>query len=358
MLNYPCTELTILILYLTGLATRLLAIPLQCPKNDSPFARKTPMPADPLVSVIIPTYNRAKFLPAAIDSVLTQTYGQVELIIVDDGSTDDTDQVLSSYGDRIRVLKQQNAGPAIARNRGIGVATGDIIAFLDSDDQWLPSKLERQVESLKAAGPDVICCLCNCTVLYANGGKTSTFAIADTTPDCATGMWLNPVEVLLNRFVMFNQAIAIRREVLERVGYFDESLRFGEDYELPFRLALEGPWTIIREELVVYHEASPGSWAKAAMREELRLREDLVKIRKRMEDAINCRPSLTNLRSLASRELRREKRELSIARFGRRKLWGAPIAAKALAIGERVRRGLFRRSPFYPRMSVRSMTSP
>ncbi len=314
------------------------------------------MKSEALVSVVIPTYNRARYLPESIDSVLGQTYPHIELILVDDGSTDDTQEVLRGYGDRIRVVHQQNAGPAIARNRGIAVAKGDIVAFLDSDDQWHPTKLERQVRSLEAAGPEVVCSLCNCTVLYANGATTSTFAIADTMPKCPTGMWLNPVEVLLNRFVMFNQAIAIRREVLERVGYFDESLKFGEDYELPFRLALEGPWTILRDELVVYHEASPGSWAKKAMREEIRLREDLVKIRARMAASIEGDPSLLKLRGLAARELRREKRELSIARFGRRKLPGAAIIGKSLEKVERLRRAFFRRGPGYPRMLVEEIS--
>jgi glycosyltransferase involved in cell wall biosynthesis len=313
------------------------------------------MKSNPLVSVIIPTYNRASYLPSAIDSVLHQSHKNVEVILVDDGSTDDTPSVLQSYGDRIRVVTQSNSGPAIARNRGIAVSTGDIIAFLDSDDQWLPTKLERQVRSLEAAGPGVTCSLCNCTVLYANGERTSTFAIADTMPDCQTGMWLNPVAVLLNRFVMFNQAIAIRREVLERVGYFDETLKFGEDYELPFRLALEGPWTIIRDELVTYHEASPGSWAKKAQQEEIRLRQDLVRIRARMAASIENDPTLTKLRGLAERELRREKRELSIAQFGRRNLPGASLVGKTLEKVERVRRAVFRRGPRYPRVLVEEL---
>jgi glycosyltransferase involved in cell wall biosynthesis len=314
------------------------------------------MNANPLVSVVVPTYNRVRQLPGAIDSILGQTYRNLEVIIVDDGSTDDTQQMLRGYGERIRVITQQNAGPAIARNRGIAVARGEIIAFLDSDDQWLPTKLERQVRSLEAAGPEVTCSLCNCTVLYANGETTSTFAIADTMPNCPTGMWLNPVEVLLNRFVMFNQAVAIRREVLERVGYFDESLRFGEDYELPFRLALAGPWTIIRDELVVYHEASPGSWAKKALREEVRLREDLVRIRMRMAASIEADPSLLKLKKLAERELRREKRELSIAKFGRAKLPGAALIGRSLEKVERLRRAVFRRGPFYPRMLVQEIS--
>lgn len=309
-----------------------------------------------LVSVIIPTYNRARLISEAIESILAQTYKHIELIVVDDGSTDDTQVVLSSYGDKIRVILQQNAGPAIARNRGISIAKGDIIAFLDSDDQWLPTKLERQVDSLRVAGPEVTCSLCNCTVYYANGSRTSTFAIADMVPECATGVWLNPVEVLLNRFVMFNQAVAIRREVLERVGYFDESLRFGEDYDLPFRLAMEGPWTIIRDELVAYHEASPGSWAKAALREEVHLRKDLVRIRRRMSRLIEKDSNLVNLRPRAERELAREKRELSIALLGRKKIFGASYIAGVLAFSERLRRAIFRRSPGYPRVSVQSLT--
>lgn len=315
------------------------------------------MTDNPLVSVVIPTYNRASLIPSSIESVLGQTYKRIELIVVDDGSTDDTQAVLAGYGDKIKVICQQNAGPAIARNRGIAAATGDIIAFLDSDDQWLPTKLERQVESLRAAGPEVTCSLCNCTVYYANGTKTSTFAIADTIPECDTGIWLNPVEVLLNRFVMFNQAVAIRREVLERVGYFDESLRFGEDYDLPFRLAMEGPWTIIRDELVAYHEASPGSWAKAALREEIRLRKDLVRIRERMSMLIEEDSKLIDLRPKARRELAREQRELSIALLSRKKIPGANSLARLLALFERVRRAIFRRSPGYPHVSVQPLSN-
>jgi glycosyltransferase involved in cell wall biosynthesis len=287
--------------------------------------------------------------------VLGQTYSNIEVIVVDDGSRDGTRDILKTYGERIRVVTQTNAGPAIARNRGISVAKGDIIALLDSDDLWLPTKLERQVRSLEDAGTDVTCSLCNCTVLYANGKKTSTFAIADTMPRYPNGIWLNPAEVLINRFVLFNQAVAIRREVLERVGYFDETLRFGEDYELPFRLAMEGPWTIIRDELVVYHAASTGSWAQKAIREELNLRKDLVKIRESMAAAVQKRDAFTHLGKLASRELRREKRELTIAKICRRNQPGAAAVGRSLQLAERLRRALFRRSPWYPRIKVRAI---
>ena len=100
----------------------------------------------PLVSVIIPTYNRAEIIEEAVDSVLAQDYKDFELIVVDDGSTDNTSEVLATYGDDIRVLYQENKGVSAARNRGISEAAGKLIAFLDSDDLWMPQKLTTQVE--------------------------------------------------------------------------------------------------------------------------------------------------------------------------------------------------------------------
>src|SRR5579863_4931679 len=103
----------------------------------------------PTVSVVIPTYNYARFLGQAIDSVLAQTCPVKEIIVVDDGSTDDTFNVLARYGPAVRALKQKNCGPAAARNRGVGIAGGDLIAFLDADDFWMPDKLAKQVRRLK-----------------------------------------------------------------------------------------------------------------------------------------------------------------------------------------------------------------
>ncbi|HEX3110532.1 MAG TPA: glycosyltransferase family A protein, partial [Thermoanaerobaculia bacterium] len=97
------------------------------------------------VSVVIPSYNYARYLGEAIDSALGQTLPPLEVIVVDDGSTDDTPAVLAAYGDRIRVLRQKNAGVAVARNSGIAAARGECVAFLDADDVWLPRKLELQI---------------------------------------------------------------------------------------------------------------------------------------------------------------------------------------------------------------------
>jgi glycosyltransferase involved in cell wall biosynthesis len=102
----------------------------------------------PLVSVIMPAYNTARYIREAIDSVLDQDYPSKELIVIDDGSTDGTLEVLRSYGDRITLIEQRNQGSAVARNAGLAAARGECIAFLDSDDIWLPGKLRLQVDHL------------------------------------------------------------------------------------------------------------------------------------------------------------------------------------------------------------------
>jgi glycosyltransferase involved in cell wall biosynthesis len=101
------------------------------------------------VTAAITTYNRAAFLPGALESIFAQTRPADEVLVVDDGSTDDTRGVLAGYGDRVRVVRQENAGRSGARNRAVEEARGELLSFLDSDDRWLPSKLERQVPVLE-----------------------------------------------------------------------------------------------------------------------------------------------------------------------------------------------------------------
>ena len=116
--------------------------------------------SEPRVTVVIPTYNRAKVILRALETAFAQTYRNLEIIVVDDGSTDDTTAVLAPYWERIHYIHQSNQGASAARNRGIQEATGEFIAFLDSDDEWLPAKLERQIELLEAR-PDLsfVACL-------------------------------------------------------------------------------------------------------------------------------------------------------------------------------------------------------
>src|SRR5579863_6506617 len=202
------------------------------------------MPDQPLVSVIIPTYNRVALVGETIENVFQQTYKNIEVIVVDDGSTDDTGAKLASYGNRIRWATQKNAGPAAARNRGIGMAAGEIVSFHDSDDAWHSSKIARQVSLLERAGPAAVCCVCNSIVQLPNC-EVNAFDHAPVNFPIEEGIWLNVPEVLVTRFFLFNQVVAVRREVLLRIGGFDESLRLMEDLQLALRLSLEGPWTFI-----------------------------------------------------------------------------------------------------------------
>lgn len=308
--------------------------------------------SEPLVSVIIPTFNRAAVIGKAIDSALNQTYGRTEIIVIDDGSTDHTSAILRDYGSRIRVLTQSNAGPAVARNRGIRIANGEVITFLDSDDYWLPAKLGEQIHSMNVAGFLVPCSVCNATIQYSDGSTKSTFEVADTVPSCREGLWLNPTQVLSSRFVLFCQVAAIRRSALEQVGYFDESLRFYEDYDLPLRLSLLGPWVVIRDPLVIYNAGTPGGWSQKALQESVRLHKDLVATRERILMRVRRDPGFADVVEVLENELRRSRRELVFSRFGNCGLPGANVMMRSLRRIERCRRALFRRGPLYPAMIV------
>jgi glycosyltransferase involved in cell wall biosynthesis len=209
-----------------------------------------------LVSVIIPTYNGLKTIERAVNSVLGQSWKPLEVIVVDDGSTDRTADILEGYGNRIRLIRQKNQGPSVARNVGIKAARGEIISLLDHDDEWLSSKIERQVKLLQATESlGVKCCVCNARMEFTTGTRTS-FGAADLRPKYPEGVWTNPAEILIDRFLLFNQVVAVRREALEQTGYFRQDLPFGlnEEYDLALRLSLLGPWAFIADPLVVWRE--------------------------------------------------------------------------------------------------------
>ena len=221
-----------------------------------------------LVSVIIPTYNRAGTIKRTLDSVLKQSWPHLEVIVVDSESTDGTAEILSGYGDKIRVLRQKKEGPGAARNAGIKAAKGEILSFLDSDDEWLPDKTERQVKLLQATeSAGVKCCVCNARMQFPSRTLTS-FVSADLHPEYQEGIWLNPTEVLITRFLLFNQVVAVWREALEQVGYFLQGSNVYEnlleDYDLAIRLSLIGPWAYIADPMVVYHGDTKDSISQGA----------------------------------------------------------------------------------------------
>ena len=309
---------------------------------------------NPSVSVIIPTYNRAKIISATIDNVLKQSYRDFELIVVDDGSIDDTQAALQAFGNRIRVIRQANAGPAVARNRGVEAARGDIIAFQDSDDLWKPTKLERQVALLKRFGPSVPCCLCNVRMTVVDGQELSSFAISKLEPEHPEGLWLNVPEVLATRFLMFNQAVAIRRNAFERLGGFDTSLKYLEDYDLPLRLSLEGPWAFIREPLVIYGEGSPESFSQRALKDPLTLKECELRIVDGMLAKIGTGNGHDELRRLLKRRRAVFQRGMQETRLRRMSFAPARLAGQALGILGHYHDAILRRLPSFPK----AMTVP
>lgn len=194
---------------------------------------------DPIqISVVIPAYNKERWIGRAIDSVLAQTRPAGEIIVVDDGSADETARVLQTYGPKIRTIRQENAGPADARNTGIRAAKGRWIAFLDADDQWMPEKLQRQAEHLQRH-PDLHWTTGNYTECLCGSGYR-----APALTEQACRRQLGEKEVLddylrtyAKGFTGHTDTVLIRRDLLEQVGGFPPGLRRFEDLDLWLRIA-------------------------------------------------------------------------------------------------------------------------
>jgi glycosyltransferase involved in cell wall biosynthesis len=202
------------------------------------------------VSVVIATHNRSSLVKQAIDSVLAQSEPVREVIIVDDGSTDDTLEELAAYGDRIRVFSQKQAGPSAARNRAIREAVGEWIGFLDDDDVWLPIKIEKQMQLVRQ-NPQVGLVYC------------SDYAVDETLQILYTraAQPANRGDVfdrLLIKNFMFTSCVLARREGVEAAGYMDPQLRFAQDWDLWLKMAAKNPIEFAPEPLVLYRQAASG----------------------------------------------------------------------------------------------------
>lgn len=199
----------------------------------------------PLVSVVIPTFNRAHCLPEAIDSVLKQSYRNYEIIVVDDGSGDDTKEKLNPYANQIRYFYQKNRGVSSARNRGIRESRGEWIAFLDSDDVWQVDKLKVQIQDL-CANPNAIAHMVDEIVeaFEFNQKKYTLFELRGLLNEFKR----QPVrkrplcDVLLAQF--FTSTWMLKRNLFENAGYFDPDLCIFEDFNLLVRFALQGPFVV------------------------------------------------------------------------------------------------------------------
>jgi Glycosyltransferases involved in cell wall biogenesis len=204
------------------------------------------------ISVIIPTYNYGRFLREAIDSALAQSYTPLEIIVVDDGSIDDTPQILAEYGDRIRAIRQDNQGVGAARNTGIAAARGEYLAFLDSDDLWHPRKLAAQIARFEA---DPSLGLVHC-------GAESIDAAGNTLSVSLTGMegWVGPDLLRLDREVIAGPGsnAMVPKRVAEELGGYDNRLQPSEDWDFCYRVAVRYRVGFVGEVLVTYRQHGGG----------------------------------------------------------------------------------------------------
>jgi glycosyltransferase involved in cell wall biosynthesis len=222
----------------------------------------------PTVSVVIPAYNSAHLLPDAVRSVLGQTRPPDEVIVVDDGSTDDTPSVLAEFGNRLRIVAHaENRGLPAARNTGIRAATGSLIALLDADDAWLPRMVEKQVEEF-ARHPDLGLCftaLQDCDAALRPHGKAWP-------KRRRSAEWVFE-ELYLHAFPMPPSTVFVRRAVFDQAGYFDESMIKKQDIECWLRIAMLFKVSCINEPLCL-RRLHPGSLTNAKSVEENLYYED------------------------------------------------------------------------------------
>jgi len=194
------------------------------------------------VSIIIPTYNRGWIIKEAIESVLAQDFIDFELIVVDDGSTDNTSEILHSYREDITVLRQNNKGVSAARNRGLSEASGRFIAFLDSDDLWLPKKLSRQVDFFNS-NPDAL--ICQTEELWVRNNMRVN---PKKRHKKLSGMIF---ERSLALCLISPSAVMIRRSLFDEIGVFDETFPACEDYDLWLRISCRHPVFLIDTPLII-----------------------------------------------------------------------------------------------------------
>lgn len=203
---------------------------------------------DPVVSVVIPTFNRASLLPRTLESVLAQTFGAFEILVVDDGSEDDTAEVVVRMADpRIRYLAMpENRGVAAARNHGLAEARGEFIAFLDSDDEWFPEKLERQVACFRDGPPELGLVYTGVQDLHERGERRIQ------RPTHRGDLY----ETLLLGNVVHGGGsnVMIRRTVVDVVGGFDETLPAIEDFDYWLRIARHFTLDFVSDVLLTYHD--------------------------------------------------------------------------------------------------------
>ena len=198
------------------------------------------------VSVVIPTYNYGRFIVEAINSVLAQTRPPLEIIVVDDGSTDETTAIVAAFGDRVRYIRQDNAGVCAARNRGVMESSSDLIAFLDADDTWEPTNLEKQLARFESA-EEIGLVHCGMREFADETGETIRLYLDGGEDGVADNLllWEGPM-------IVGPGAVTVSREAFDHVGGFDARMKVGEDWDFCYRVARSFQIAFVAEPLVNY----------------------------------------------------------------------------------------------------------
>jgi glycosyltransferase involved in cell wall biosynthesis len=234
---------------------------------------------EPLVSVVIPVFNGERFLREAVESVLAQKYSPVEIIIVDDGSTDGTATVARSLSETVRYLHQTNQGPAAARNRGIKQARGSLIAFADADDLWPADKLEMQLPYLITA-PAIEIVMGRIQQVLLSATKADEFA--------------EPA------FSVNLGSAVIRKSVFERVGLFDETMRYSEDVDWFMRARETGVAITTIDAVTLFYRQHEQNMTRGKSTSELNVLKALKKSLDRRRDRAGFASALPTFRSGAN----------------------------------------------------------
>ncbi len=221
------------------------------------------------ISVVIPAYNIEQYIARAIDSVLAQTLLPDEIIVVDDGSTDRTGEIVKSYGEQVRYIYQENAGLSAARNTGIHAAKGQWIALLDGDDKWLPEKIAEQVDFLKRF-PELKWVSCN----FYNQFPDESHKTPGNDTHAAQSLMatnnshLSVFQILNNKLSLIPNTMVFHRESAIKVGLFQEGLKYAEDIDFFWKFGYS--WSkigYIEKPLTIYFQSRPGSITAVSKRE-------------------------------------------------------------------------------------------
>lgn len=236
----------------------------------------------PFVSVVIPTFNRPRQVQAALTSVLTQTYPKLEAIVVDDGSTDDTRQAVEQVinqqrgnGKQVRYFFQPNQGQSVARNKGIDAALGEWVGFLDSDDVWLPEKLEWQVRAMEKFKDECGACIADARLVDNLGLNTTAFRSSGKRYDETLGMEPEAAGNLVKcRDPYWVSTLLVRTDVVKEIGCFDPHIEYAEDHDFLFRVSLATSFCYVNKPLALLDRSkSPqGSICRPWDKVEIRLR--------------------------------------------------------------------------------------